>query len=315
LVEGVAIVALDGSGHRVRNTSTSHPPHVCLFHFPSLFFHIPYTQHPLILSQIVTTEKKGWFYHRALPFDVNHDGIIDIVTARATSPGKDQQVPPRARNETGLCFTILQGELIVLLGPSFQTEKVLVSGPDFLFRIFDFAGDASLQVIAAEFYSKQLMYYRFDPRTLTPTTSVLDAALGAGFDCQVTDINNDGRPDVLATNHEPSGSVFAFEVSVLSNLTAVATKHTLASNITIHKSVVPSPGAAAPGEATAFPPPNEVRQPNALLAWLCVIAMLLMVTMTSALRLTRDTDEIAWQSRFQTVDCIGWRRPIHRHDS
>jgi hypothetical protein len=159
-----------------------------------------------------------------------------------------------------------------------------------------------LQVIAVEFYSKQLAHYHFDPRTLTPTTSVLHAALGAGFDCQVTDLNNDGRPDVLATNHEPSGSVFAFEISILSNLAAVATKHTLASNITIHKSIVPSPGAAAPGEATAFSPSNEVSLPHDVLILLLIMVMLLMLTMTSVHRLTRAADWIARQPRFQTVD-------------
>lgn len=144
---------------------------------------------------------------------------------------------------------------MVLFGPSFATEQVLVSGPDFLFRIFDFVGDGALQVVAAEFYSKQLVYYYFKTGSLFPVRVVLDAHLGAGFDCQVTDINNDGEPDILATNHEPSGSVFAYEISILANLTASVTKHTLASNITIHKSLIPSPGAAAPGEATAFPPP------------------------------------------------------------
>ncbi len=152
----------------------------------------------------------------------------------------------------------MQGELIALLGPAFTTEKVLVSGPDFLFRIFDLAGDGALQVVAAEFYSKRFVYYHFDPSTLTPTTTVVDPDLGSGFDCQVTDLNGDGRPDVLVTNHEPSGSVFAFEISILPNFTAVTTKHILASNITIHKSVLPSPGAAAPGEATAFSPPTQV---------------------------------------------------------
>ncbi len=116
-----------------------------------------------------------------------------------------------------------------------------------------------MQVVAAEFYNKRFAYYHFDRTTLAPTTTVIDPELGAGFDCEVTDLNNDGVPDVLVTNHEPSGSVFAFEISILPNFTAVTSKHTLASNITIHKSIIPSPGAAAPGEATSFPPPSQVR--------------------------------------------------------
>ncbi len=154
-----------------------------------------------------------------------------------------------------------QGELVVLFGPSFETEKVLTSGPDFLFRISDLAHDGALQVIAAEFYSKRLVYYHFNQTTLEATATVIDADLGAGFDCQVTDVNTDGNADVLVTNHEPSGSVFAYEIHILPNFTAITTKHTLASNITIHKSLIPSPGAAAPGEATAFAPPSQVRTP------------------------------------------------------
>ena len=178
----------------------------------------------------------------------------------------------------------------MLMGPSFEVEKVLVSGPDFLFRIFDLARDGALQVLAAQFYSKQLVYYHFDPVTLVPTTTVIDPELGAGFDCQVSDINGDGLPDVLVTNHEPSGSVFAFEVTVLPNFTAVASKHTLASNITIHKSIIPSPGAAAPGEATAFLPPTQV------------LPAPLLQSCANASQLTRTTGALTLTLGAQAVD-------------
>jgi hypothetical protein len=192
--------------------------------------------------------------------------VIDIVTARATPIGKDQQVAVLFPAQCWSVTRRVQGELIALMGPLFTTEKVLVSGPDFLFRIFDLDGSGALQVVAAEFYNKRLVYHHFDPATLVPTTTVIDPLLGAGFDCEVVDINNDGRPDILVTNHEPSGSVFAFEVSILPNFTAVTVKHTLASNITIHKSIIPSPGAAAPGEATAFSPPAHVMNRNPVIA-------------------------------------------------
>ena len=39
----------------------------------------------------VSTDKKGWFYHKIVWYDMNGDGKLDIVAARATvpmSPGK-----------------------------------------------------------------------------------------------------------------------------------------------------------------------------------------------------------------------------------
>ena len=56
-----------------------------------------------LAAQVITLDKKGWFYHRALLFDVDSDGTMDIVTARATAPGKDQQV-----NSTAFAFLLLE---------------------------------------------------------------------------------------------------------------------------------------------------------------------------------------------------------------
>jgi len=73
---GIAMVALDGTGHTVPLPRA----------LSSLSF-APYTP-----PQIITQPKSGWFYHRASLFDVNGDGAMDIVTARATPPGSKQQV-------------------------------------------------------------------------------------------------------------------------------------------------------------------------------------------------------------------------------
>ena len=139
------MVALDGSGHTVRPV-----PRACVQSLPLQFL----TRN----LQIITQEKKGWFYHRALLFDVNGDGVIDIVTARATPPGSKQQVVCvlACLHRCASRVTRGQGELLALLGPSFANEKVLVSGPDFLFRLCDLSRDGTLQVLAAEFYNKRL---------------------------------------------------------------------------------------------------------------------------------------------------------------
>ena len=34
----------------------------------------------------ISTDKSGWFYHRTVFFDVDGDGLQDIISARATKP-------------------------------------------------------------------------------------------------------------------------------------------------------------------------------------------------------------------------------------
>jgi hypothetical protein len=41
---------------------------------------------------------------------------------------------------------------------------------------------------------------------------VIDKTIGSVFDVTLTDLNIDGKPDLLVTNNGASGSLFAYEV-------------------------------------------------------------------------------------------------------
>jgi hypothetical protein len=76
-VQGVAIVALDGSGHKVWPASRPKLANCTLPSFPHQHFefHHQFSNSTSFCHvQVITAEKKGWFYHRALLFDVNADG-------------------------------------------------------------------------------------------------------------------------------------------------------------------------------------------------------------------------------------------------
>ena len=72
----------------------------------------------------------GWFYHRALPFDVDGDGLIDVLAARATKP--------LVEAPQGELVWMRQPNVVAPLAPGALPweEKVLVSGawsPDVFF--------------------------------------------------------------------------------------------------------------------------------------------------------------------------------------
>ena len=41
---------------------------------------------------------------------------------------------------------------------------------------------------------------------------MIDTTIGAVFEVQLTDINNDGKVDLLVTNNGNNGSLFAYEI-------------------------------------------------------------------------------------------------------
>jgi hypothetical protein len=216
----------------------------------------------------------GYFYHRAVPVDIDGDGLLDILSARATKP----------------LVTSPLGELIWLKQPATAPlepsslpwkETVLVSGawsPDVLFSSpISIRGDNDSQVFYASFFTGgglgmlQCVGCAGTAPTSTWATSqltpiVLDASVGPAFDVAIVDINGDGRLDVLLTNHADNttsinGTVYQSVVAVyeaplapilLTNVSAW-TKHILVNGFTVRE---PGPNQAAPGAARAFTPPG-----------------------------------------------------------
>mmetsp|Transcript_76419 Transcript_76419/g.224205 ORF Transcript_76419/g.224205 Transcript_76419/m.224205 type:complete len:504 (+) Transcript_76419:53-1564(+) len=204
----------------------------------------------------VSNDKSGWFYHKIVWHDVNGDGLLDIVAARAIAPSEKK------------------GELIWLEHPVGNAlsntttdpwrEHILCSGPDVDFIFEDVDGDGRHEVIATQFFSApQLAMYscaknhwsECDESSITVT--VIDRESGPFFSVVRTDINGDGRLDILVSNNQDdgTGAVFAYEQP--SNILAGTwTKHVLASGYKPLPTLLPNPPHArgAPGASQAFWP-------------------------------------------------------------
>lgn len=192
------------------------------------------------LKQIqITKPKAGWFYHKAETIDMNEDGKLDILTARAKAPfaGKSK------------------GELLWLENPGDPRgewkEHIIAKGPDVHFEILYLSTEKDPIIISSEFFNKRISITWKEHSSFK--TRIIDDTLGRGFDLQIVDINKDGRPELLVTNHEnPYGSVFVYEIPK-DFKNAEWKRHTICNKI---KNVLAGPHQAAPGSAMAFVPTN-----------------------------------------------------------
>lgn len=190
----------------------------------------------------LTTPRKGWFYHRTEELDVNGDGHLDLVTARAFKP----------------MFGKPDGELLWLENPGTTNEitqspwkeHLIGRGPDVHFRVLPQSANTPLTIISTEFSAKKLSAYRRQPDGTFEYT-VLDSTLGSAFDIQLSDLNRDGRLELLVSNHESDAkaSVFAYEFDP--ETLQVKTRHTLISGIETKQKGIQ---AASPGPIMAFHP-------------------------------------------------------------
>lgn len=181
----------------------------------------------------ITRDKPGWFYHRAEWFDVNGDGRLDLITARARV-GLDG-------NKGGQMLWLEQPEQPLAEA---WPEHPLETPGDVHFRLCDLNQDGKPEILSAQFFEKRIVHSGPGGEAL------VDDRLGSPFDLQVVDLNGDGKAEVLASNHEKGsgGKVVAYEVP--DQLTSAWPRRTLLNNI---QTEVASFNAAAPGQAQAFP--------------------------------------------------------------
>ncbi|NJM10255.1 MAG: VCBS repeat-containing protein [Bdellovibrionaceae bacterium] len=204
--------------------------------------------HPL------TRNKFQYFYHRAVFVDLTGTGRRDILTARA-------KVSP-AGNDSELVW--LKRPKRPLNGP--WEEVVLAKGPDMHFRVFKDERSGLLFIATAEFISKKVGLYWIE-KDGSVGGRLIDDEIGAGFDVDVQDLNNDGRPELLVTNHESEAAksgVFAYEMP--DDLkTGEWKRHTLVIGIETRQSGI---GQASPGAAKVFYPETP-RSVNKSLGFWC----------------------------------------------
>jgi hypothetical protein len=194
----------------------------------------------------LSSKKEGYFYHRVLWHDMNNDGRLDAVSARGKKP----------------IMGATDGELVWLEQPADlqQTgpwkEHLIARGPDVNFLIEDLDGDGSVEIVATEFFAKKLSLHWQEQGSWVSRT--LDDTLGAAFDLEWTDLNGDGRKDLLVTNHEGSAAkaaIFAYEIPQSPKIQKW-TRHSLLTSIKTEKGGL---NQASPGSAFAIYPNTKAK--------------------------------------------------------
>lgn len=202
---------------------------------------VPINGDPVItLSQ----PKSGYFYHMAVWEDLNGDGRLDLLTARATKP----------------LFGAGSGEMLWLEQPASNPlsgswmEHVITPGPDVMFVVCDFDNDDStVEVVSAQFFDPSVTLQIIDRVNGTLLFSrVIDNTIGPTEGVSLVDFNGDQVLELMVNNHvsDASAGVFAYEVPA-DIRTGVFARHILASGF---KTVAWGPGSASPGFAYAFHP-------------------------------------------------------------
>lgn len=187
----------------------------------------------------LTRPKTGWWYHHVHWSDMNGDGRLDLVTARANRS----------------LFGGGKGELLWLEQPENPTsgpwqEHVIASGPDVYFDLHDFDRDGQEEIVATEFFAKRLSIYWKNGSSWE--RQMVDDTLGSAFALEVVDLNADGRVELLVTNHENQASrsaVFAYEIPADARR-GEWKRHTLLTGIPTYGGM----GQASPGHAISFFP-------------------------------------------------------------
>lgn len=194
-------------------------------------------------SYKISNDKSGWWYHNAIWRDMNGDGRLDVLTARARKG--------MLGGGGGELLWLEQPADNVLAGP--WKEHVLTEGPDVYFVLEDLDGDGSEEIIATEFNAKRLTFYRTGADGKL-TRKVIDDTLGAAFAVTPVDLNRDGRKELLVTNHENKAdrsAVFAYEIPA--DLNGKWPRHTLLTGIVTQGGM----GQASPGHALPIHPTAE----------------------------------------------------------
>jgi hypothetical protein len=217
----------------------------------------------------------GWFYHRALPFDVDGDGLLDVLAARATKPlvGRPGGELVWAKQPTGPApLAAAPWATAPLLGGAFAPDVFFTApaslrsdGDEQIFYTSFFTGGGLCMVQCAGCAGEGGATWAAAAAAGRLHAVVLDGAIGPGFGVDVADLNGDGILDLLVTNHVDNATspfasgVFAYVAPPAPTpLSAPGAwvKHNLSVGFAVRE---PGANQAAPGGAAALRLPGAAK--------------------------------------------------------
>ncbi len=162
-----------------------------------------------VVVQKISTDKKSYFYHCARWVDVDGDGRLDIIAARAYKSMINPLEKPK-------------GELVWIRQPEKPDGEwvtgVLGEGPDVAFELVDLDGDGKAEVVSAQYFTaSQLSVWWCNASTWSACdvgsgSAAMQSAVIANeestpfFNVQFVDLDGDGNKELLATTNTANGN-------------------------------------------------------------------------------------------------------------
>jgi hypothetical protein len=163
-----------------------------------------------VLISTEANEDEPWYYSKALFYDIDKDGDLDVLCIRNTETGR--LIPPARFPFWGQLLWFEQpsssprGNWIehILVNP----EEVTNDGPDGGSMSFqDIDNDGIPELAVAEFWSYKTTLYYPENGDWSDAESIIRIdinppnSIGNVYDVYFSDINNDNKLDLLVTNH------------------------------------------------------------------------------------------------------------------